>query len=93
MSELGKQSNVKKVRHSLSALSEGVFTFYERAMSRIEEQWEQDRSLARRALSYIFCARRPLVMEELLHVWLAMPSLACGLGRLPAAGTKVVPWF
>ncbi|TGO07453.1 hypothetical protein BTUL_0275g00150 [Botrytis tulipae] len=38
------------------------------AMERVEKQQEEDSQLAKRALSYIFCARRPLNVKELLHV-------------------------
>ena len=37
-------------------------------MKRIEDQPEEDSQLARRALSYIFCARRPLNVKELCHI-------------------------
>ncbi len=36
-------------------------------MKRIEDQEEEDAQLAMRAVSYIFCARRPLSVTELCH--------------------------
>ena len=54
------------VRENRNALSTGVYEIYEDDdIKRIEEQSEEDSQLAKRALSYIFCVRRPLNMEEL----------------------------
>ncbi|TAQ84511.1 hypothetical protein B7494_g7175 [Chlorociboria aeruginascens] len=64
----GIQWNIKTVRKTMDALPEGVFEFYKEAMERIERQPEEDKQLARRALSYIFCARRPLNVTELHHI-------------------------
>ena len=44
-----------------------VYDFYDEAMERIEDQPESDRKTAKRALSYISCARRPLNVAELRH--------------------------
>ena len=44
-----------------------MFAFYEEDIKRIEEQPEEDSQLAKRALSYLFCAKRPLNVEELRH--------------------------
>jgi hypothetical protein len=52
----------------MNQLPKGVFEFYGEAMQRIENQQDEDRQLATRAISYIFCARRPLHVIELLHV-------------------------
>jgi len=56
------------VRKMMNALPLGVSEFYSKAMERIEKQREEDSQLAKRALSFIFCARRPLNVKELLHV-------------------------
>jgi len=42
-------------------------TVYDGAMGRIADLDEPDRELARKAFSYIFCAKRPLNVGELLH--------------------------
>ena len=52
----------------MKALPTGVFATYGDAMKRIEHQPDEDVELARKALSYIFCARRPLHVEELRHI-------------------------
>jgi len=55
------------VRENLNALPTGVYAIYEDDIKRIEDQSEGDSQLAKRAISYIFCARRPLNVEELRH--------------------------
>ncbi|ELR06088.1 hypothetical protein VC83_07746 [Pseudogymnoascus destructans] len=65
---LSKQASLKKVRNTMNALPTEVFASYGEAMKRIEDQQEGDSELARRALSYIFCAKRPLSVEELRHI-------------------------
>ena len=44
-----------------------MYATYEDDIKRIEELPEEESQLAKRALSYIFCARRPLNVEELRH--------------------------
>lgn len=68
MIQLCKQGNPRDVRRRMNALPSGAFATFENAMKRIEEQQDVDSQLAKRALSYIFCARRPLKLEELRHV-------------------------
>jgi hypothetical protein len=53
----------------MNGLPKGVFEFYGEAMKRIEDQPEEDSQLARKALSYTFCARRPLNVKELRHIF------------------------
>ncbi|MCJ1307667.1 hypothetical protein MMC25_001315 [Agyrium rufum] len=67
MVQLCNQSSIKRVRTSMKALPTGVFAFYDSAMQRIDDLPEDDRQLAIRALSYVFCARRPLTVDELRH--------------------------
>ncbi|CAF9940730.1 hypothetical protein IMSHALPRED_002143 [Imshaugia aleurites] len=55
------------VRENVNALPTRLFAIYEEDIKRIEEQPEEDSQLAKRALSYIFCAKRPLNVEELRH--------------------------
>lgn len=55
------------MRDNLNALPTGVYDIYKEEMIRILEQSEEDRTLARKAFSYIFCAKRPLHVEELRH--------------------------
>ena len=55
------------MRDSLNALPTGVYDIYKEEMVRISEKSEEDNILAQRAFSYIFCAKRPLHVEELRH--------------------------
>ncbi|CAE7007412.1 hypothetical protein PTNB73_00048 [Pyrenophora teres f. teres] len=57
----------KKVRQRLNTLPTEVYDFYEKALARIEDYFEEDRQLVKMALAYIFCAKRPLTLEELQH--------------------------
>ena len=55
------------MRDNLNALPTGVYDIYKEEMIRILEQPEEDSTLAQRAFSYIFCAKRPLHVGELRH--------------------------
>lgn len=61
------QSSLKRVRESLETLPTKLYDFYEKALQRIAEQPEDGRQQARKALTYIHCAQRPLSLEELRH--------------------------
>lgn len=60
--------NLKTIRKNINALSTEVYATYEDIIKRIEKQSEKDSQLAKRALFYIFCARRSLKVKELRHV-------------------------
>ncbi|KAL8773444.1 MAG: hypothetical protein Q9209_001547 [Squamulea sp. 1 TL-2023] len=64
---LSRQISSKAVRKFINALPEGVYATYDDVMKRIEEQSDVEGETAKRALSYIFCATRPLKLGELLH--------------------------
>ncbi len=51
----------------MDTLPTGVYATYEDTLMRIQDQPEEEAQLAMKALSYIFCAKRPLKVEELLH--------------------------
>jgi ankyrin repeat protein len=61
------QSSLRNVRRALDSLPTGLYAFYEIAMARVKEQGENSSMVATTALSYVFCARRPLSVDELLH--------------------------
>ncbi|KAK6077363.1 hypothetical protein SCUP234_06775 [Seiridium cupressi] len=67
MSLLGSQISARNIREALITLPQGVFVFYDQALKRISEQEDSNRDLANRALSLIFCAKRNLTMNELIH--------------------------
>lgn len=66
--ELCRQTNLKKLRESMKQLPSDLETYFQNAFSRIEARTNNDRQLAKKALSYIFCAKRPLTLLELQHV-------------------------
>jgi ankyrin repeat domain-containing protein 50 len=51
----------------LETLPSGVYATYEDAFNRIKDQSDDDAQLAMKVVSYVFCAKRPLKVEELLH--------------------------
>lgn len=59
--------NLDAVLRTLKNLPESVDGTYEEAMSRIEEQTEDDRELAKEVLAWISHANRPLRVSELQH--------------------------
>ena len=61
------QPSLREIRRSLDKAPADLFAFYDVAMARIADQPEARKRLARTALCYLFCARRPLNTGELLH--------------------------
>ncbi|RMJ19240.1 hypothetical protein CDV36_001057 [Fusarium kuroshium] len=62
------------MRISLDNLIRDTESFYREALQRIEDQGSDDKDLARRALSFIFYAKRPLKLQELLHALAVEPG-------------------
>ena len=52
----------------------GIDETYEDAMKRIRTQSEDDANLATKVLSYVFLAKRPLNVEELIHISVVEPG-------------------
>ena len=67
MIHLSSQPSIGKVRTSLKSLTTRLYDSYNDAIDRINNQSESDRELARKALSYIYCAKRPFLIKELQH--------------------------
>ena len=67
MTLLSSQSSLKKIRKSLITLPIETHGFYQDAFNRIENQPKDDALLAKRAITFIYCATRPLEVEELRH--------------------------
>jgi ankyrin repeat protein len=51
----------------MSALPRKISEYYDEAVKRIDCEYDGDRHLAWKALSYVFCAKRPLNVLELRH--------------------------
>ncbi|RSL62863.1 hypothetical protein CEP54_005527 [Fusarium duplospermum] len=64
--ELGRQTSIGGLRHTLNKLPSELNNFYQDAMARIDRQSEEDKDLALRSLNWVFRARRPLLLSELL---------------------------
>ncbi|OJI96719.1 hypothetical protein ASPVEDRAFT_251254 [Aspergillus versicolor CBS 583.65] len=64
---LSKFNNVRQLRKAMSSLPSDLAGYYGDAINRIESQGEPDAYNVKRAISFIFCARRPLTVDELCH--------------------------
>ncbi|PGH21367.1 hypothetical protein AJ80_03284 [Polytolypa hystricis UAMH7299] len=67
MDFLCRQNNLKQVRKAMSTLPMDIDEFYDDAMRRVKDQGSEDYEFARKAISYIFCAKRPFHVLELCH--------------------------
>ncbi|OAL29898.1 hypothetical protein AYO22_01804 [Fonsecaea multimorphosa] len=68
MERLCNQTNLKAVRATMTAMPKGVSEYYEDVLKRIEDQPEEDKVLAKKALTYVFYAKRPLSLAELTQI-------------------------
>src|SRR5580698_1643659 len=67
MDSLVGKLNARQVRMALENLPEGMDNTYDEAMERIERQDDSRTELAKRVLSWITYAVRPLSVTELQH--------------------------
>jgi hypothetical protein len=70
---LSTKSTIKAVREALNNLPKDLNDTYDNAMKRIENQNEEDKTVAHLALTWVISAQRPLTMIE-LKVALAIES-------------------
>lgn len=75
MDSLKSKSKRKEVRETLKRLPQELEGTYKEAMERIETQCEDDRNLAKRVLSWIVYAFRPLSLQELRYALATMPGM------------------
>ncbi|KAH7480071.1 hypothetical protein FOMA001_g7651 [Fusarium oxysporum f. sp. matthiolae] len=68
------RTSLRQVRSSLNSLVGKLEEFYDAAWQRIENLEEGDSLLAKKALSYVFHAKRPLTSEELVHALSVEPG-------------------
>ena len=73
MDSLIGKLNARQVRAALENLPEGMDGTYDEAMERVERQDDRRKQLARRVLSWITYAVRPLSVKELQHTLEVMP--------------------
>lgn len=67
LDSLKVQQTQGDLRQALRDLSGRADKIYSTLMSRIQDQSKEDRSLAMHAISWVFCAQRPLKIAELLQ--------------------------
>ena len=65
---LGQQTNLRAIRSALQALPNKISDYYRDAIKRIDDLQKEEQRLARKALSYISCASRPLNIQELQDI-------------------------
>ena len=74
MNSLCQQTSPSKVRKALVGLPTGIFATYDNAFNRMLDQPKDDAALAMKAVSLVFCATRPLGLEELRHAMAVQPG-------------------
>ena len=74
MDSLVGKLNARQVRAALENLPEGMDGTYDEAMERVERQDDIHKQLAKRVLSWITYAVRPLSVTELQHALAVMPD-------------------
>ncbi|KAI4244347.1 MAG: hypothetical protein L6R40_003073 [Gallowayella cf. fulva] len=91
IARLSRQTSLKNVRRNINTLPMGVFASYEDAVKRIKEQ-EEEGETGTRALSYLFCPKRTLQLEELRHA-LAVEDDDTELDETAFMETEVLPYI
>ncbi|KAH9882828.1 hypothetical protein J1614_000194 [Plenodomus biglobosus] len=67
IARLSETAKPKTVLQSLNSLPSKIYDFYDEALARIDEYPEEDKLLVKKVLAYIYCAKRPLSVEEMCH--------------------------
>jgi hypothetical protein len=75
MDSLKSKSKREEIRETLKCLPRELDGTYKEAMERIETQCEDDGNLAKRVLSWIVYAFRPLSLQELRYALATMPGM------------------
>ncbi len=74
ISSLCQQTSPRKVRQALDGLPTGIFATYDDAFNRMLDQPKGDAELGMKVMSLVFCATRPLGLEELRHALAVQPG-------------------
>src|SRR3984957_7148815 len=74
MDSLVGKLNPRQVRAALDNLPEGMDGTYDEAMERVERQDDSRKQLAKRVLTWITYAVRPLSVKELQHALAVIPD-------------------
>ncbi|KAJ7453548.1 hypothetical protein B0H11DRAFT_1820424, partial [Mycena galericulata] len=75
IASLVNKQTAKAVRETLNGMQSNLNTTYDDIMERIDRQSEEDRILARRTLSWVSNAKRPLHVSELIEALAIEPSI------------------
>ncbi len=74
INSLCQQISPRKVRQVLDGLPTGIFATYDNAFNRMLDQPKGDAELGMKVMSLVFCATRPLGLEELRHALAVQPG-------------------
>jgi len=74
VSHIEKQRTPSNARRALETLPQGLYEVYRQAFKQIQQSGDFDRSLAIKVLSFIFCAKTTLRLDELLHALSVEPG-------------------
>ena len=74
LDRLNCQTNVRGLRNELTRLPRRLDQTYDEALSRIHGQTVEEKDLAMLALTWVFCALRPLTILELQHALATRPG-------------------
>ena len=89
INSLCQQISPRKVRQVLDGLPTGIFATYDNAFSRMLDQPKGDAELGMKVMSLVFCATRPLGLEELRHA-LAVQSGDCTLDTAAFTEAEII---
>ncbi|KAJ2990388.1 hypothetical protein NUW58_g2975 [Xylaria curta] len=96
---LEKQTTVWNIRKVMETLPQGLYDFYRQAFDRIQEGGNEDKELAIKTLSFVFCARKTLTLDELLHALSVKPEHTelradnCSTSQILLDVCKGLIWF
>ena len=74
INSLCQQTSPTKVRQALDGLPTGIFAAYDNAFDRMLDQPKRDAELGMKVMSLVFCATRPLGVDELRHALAVQPG-------------------
>ena len=75
LESLANSQTANEVRNSLNTLPKALDPTYDNVMARIKAQDSQDSRLAKKVLSWIIYAKRPLTIEEMQHAAKTEPGV------------------
>ena len=83
------KTSSNRVRAALKVLPMGVFATYKDGIKSMVDQPKHDAELGMRVMSLVFCAMRPLKIEELRHALAVQPG-DCTLDRGDSTEPEII---